>query len=456
VIGKVLDGKYEILDQIGEGGMGAVFEAEHVDTKRRVAVKVILAEDLKKKKAHVRRFHREARAAGSIETQHIAQVIDTGTDADERPYMVMELMKGRDLAQVLRDVGTLQPDVAVAIAAQACRGLARAHEVGVIHRDIKPGNVFLAEKDKKITVKLCDFGIAKLDADMLQSFHESTLTKTGALLGSPLYMSPEQARGKREIDARADVWSIGIVLYRMLAGRAPFQDVEALGDLIITICSTPVPPIQDFAPWVSPRVAEVLHRALRLRPDERYQSAEEMDRALTSLLPSTDILPDMIRPVDESAKGDVKSRAELEMEEPPVMSKTEAGLAHSATGDPPDRNRSLIYIAVGAGIALAAVGLYTWLGGKEGDGANDPTAAASGAPTTSIPDPVTTPELSATVSATPTGTAVPSVVSSSTPSPVGSSPPTRPPSPPPQPPTVVRPPEPPPAPLPEDDFGGRK
>jgi len=465
VIGEVLDGKYEILRLIGEGGMGAVYEAEHLGMGRRVAVKIILARDLQKKRAHIKRFHREARAAGSVDSRHIAQVLDTGTLEDGRPYMVMELLVGEDFGQLLRRIGPLAPEVATAVVAQACRGLAKAHEAGVIHRDLKPANVFLAERDGEIVVKLIDFGIAKFDVE-LDNFKDSTLTKTGSLLGSPLYMSPEQARGKREIDQRADLWSLGVVLYRSLCGRTPFQDVEALGDLIITICSSPVPPIQDVAPWVPPAIAEALHKALKLHPDARYQTASEMADALSAVVPTTTITPDQLMPLEEAQKARTAHRIEVS-DEAPTFSTTSVGLAASqAKTSSNGRSRSLMLIASGALLAFGAVALYTWSEREGSLGAGSPETRGVGAvgsptppegpqggmagaaPSSSPTAASSTPEGSA--SATDEGGA-PAMSATSSSS-------ARPPPAPPTPPPVQQPPSPPPSlPLPDDEeFGGRK
>ena len=433
--------------------MGAVYEAEHRGMGRRVAVKIILARDLQKKRAHIKRFHREARAAGSVDSRHIAQVLDTGTLEDGRPFMVMELLVGEDLGQLLRRIGPLPPEVATAAVAQACRGLTRAHDVGVIHRDLKPANVFLAQRDGEIVVKLIDFGIAKFDVE-LDNFKDSTLTKTGSLLGSPLYMSPEQARGKRKIDQRADLWSLGVVLYRALCGRTPFQEVEALGDLIITICSTPVPAIQDFAPWVPPGVAEALHKALKLHPDARYQTASEMADALSAVVPSTTLTPEMLVPLEDDRKARTAHRIEVSDDAPTLG--TAAGLAASqAKATPtPTRSRSLALVGSGALIALGAVAIYTWsetdhvsprpghAGAETGESPvlEDPIAAGGHGAT-----PPAEPALSADAGAADAGGAAP--VPSSSASAPRARPSVQPPAADPRP----------PPPLPDDEeFGGRK
>ncbi len=285
MIGQTIDGKYEILREIGEGGMGAVYEARHAVTGRRVALKVILREKFQGQSGLVERFRREARAAGQIETPHIVQVLDSGVDeATGAPFMVMELLRGEDLDELLKRVGNLAPEVAARIAIQACMGLQKAHDAGVIHRDIKPANLFLSQDDEgNVVVKLLDFGIAKIDHEQLADTQSHGLTQTGHLLGSPRYMSPEQAMGQKSLDARTDLWSIGVVLYQMLTGRAPHDDADTVGKLILAICSKPSPPVQSYAPWVSPELATVVHHALVNDVAGRYGSALEIVVALKPL-----------------------------------------------------------------------------------------------------------------------------------------------------------------------------
>jgi eukaryotic-like serine/threonine-protein kinase len=285
VIGQTLNGQYEIVRQLGSGGMGAVYEALS-EKRERVAIKVISTGDITKDKQLVGRFHREAKAASGIDTDHIVRVLATGTDSNtDQPFMVMEYLVGEDLHSLFHRLGPLQPDLAVRIMAQACLGLAKAHEAHVVHRDIKPANIFLAERpnDERI-VKILDFGIAKIKLDKANATDTTGLTRTGSMIGSPLYMSPEQARGSKAIDHRADIWSLGVVSYQALTGRTPNQDIEALGELIIAICSEAPRPLQELAPWVPPEVAAIVHRTLRFDPAERYQTAGEMFEALKPLL----------------------------------------------------------------------------------------------------------------------------------------------------------------------------
>ncbi|WP_437627944.1 serine/threonine protein kinase [Sorangium sp. So ce1151] len=311
MIGTVIDGKYRISKLLGEGAMGSVYEAEHTATGRRCAIKVISSVDLTRDPKVVHRFQREARAAGAIDTQHITQVLDAGVDRETRlPFLAMEFLAGEDLQHLLLRTGPLSPDVALRIAVHCCLGLMKAHEAGVVHRDIKPHNLFLARRDAgEIIVKLLDFGIAKVKMDQANETEGADLTRTGSLVGSPLYMSPEQAVGQREIDHRTDIWSLGAVLYQALAGRTPYHDIKALGQLILAICSSPVPPLQDFAPWVPPEIAAVVHRCLQQDPSRRFQSAQEMLSAIRPMLPyGWAIQEDMLYPLAEAHRAHVAPR----------------------------------------------------------------------------------------------------------------------------------------------------
>lgn len=270
--------------------MGAVYEARHTHTDRRVALKVLRGAGPLGDSSREERFAREARVSARIETPHVAQVLDAGTDAvSGARFLVFELLTGEDLEEVVQRARTLPPDTALRIAAQVCRGLARAHDAHVVHRDIKPANLFLAKQaDSGRIVKILDFGIAKIRADA--NAGNDAMTRTGWMLGSPRYMSPEQARGIKEVDHRADIWSVGVVMYRMLCGRTPHEGIEAMGDLIMAICSLAPTPVRSVSPWVPPAVADVVHRALRADPKERFQSADAMLEALLKLLPNGDAI----------------------------------------------------------------------------------------------------------------------------------------------------------------------
>ncbi len=283
LVGQIVADKYRITDVIGQGGMGTVVEAVHLGTGGTIALKLIVSGDVRDPEV-MGRFQREARAAGTIDSPHIVRVFDTGIDVESGlPFMVMERLRGEDLANLLKRVGPMSPDAALRITAQACVGLAKAHAAHFVHRDIKPANLFLAETDLgEVTIKLLDFGIAKL---MYESMHqvEGGLTQTGSMLGSPHYMSPEQAQGLRTVDHRTDVWSLGVVLFKMLTGFTPHQG-DALGQIILAICSQPIRPVQEIAPWLHPAVADIVRRATYIDPNRRFQSTREMFDAIAPLI----------------------------------------------------------------------------------------------------------------------------------------------------------------------------
>lgn len=280
MIGQTLDERYAILRLVGKGGMGAVYEARNVRTNRRVAVKVIsgvMDQD------HIARFQREASIVGAVESQHLTLIYDTGYDRQARlPYIAMELLDGEDAAALLDRLGPLPVDLALRITYQACLGLGRAHQAGIVHRDIKAANLFLHRREgHERLVKILDFGIARVSGGETANH---ALTQTGTVLGSPLYMSPEQAKGGH-VDARSDVWSLGVTLYEMLTGATPFVDIQQFGALIVAICTQPVPSLVSKAPHVPAPIAAIVHRALSIDPAMRFHSAAEMGEAIRVHLP---------------------------------------------------------------------------------------------------------------------------------------------------------------------------
>ncbi|WP_437661154.1 protein kinase domain-containing protein [Sorangium sp. So ce1182] len=283
--GQIVDQKYRLTRLIGEGGMGCVYEAQQLDTGEQVAVKLISGQKRRESATALGRFQREARAAAGVDTPHIVHVRDAGTDpVTGAPYLVMEYLDGEDLGQLLHRLGPLRPEVALRIIVQACLGLQKAHEARVIHRDIKPANLFLARSgDGEVVVKLLDFGIAKIKPS--EGGMTTGLTTTGKMLGSPLFMAPEQIEDIRTVDYRTDIWSLGVVLYAALSGNAPHHHIASIARLFVMICTEPAPPIQDVAPWVPREVAAVVHRALQLNMSDRFQSVTEMLEAMLPLLP---------------------------------------------------------------------------------------------------------------------------------------------------------------------------
>ncbi|MBK7070715.1 MAG: serine/threonine protein kinase [Myxococcales bacterium] len=275
MLGQTL-GSYTIERELGRGGMGAVYAAVHTLLGRRAAVKVLLAE-LSRDQAQVQRFFNEARAATAIKHPSIVEIYDFGWAADGSAYIVMELMDGEPLSARLKRIGRLSVAQAATIARQAATALAAAHRAGIVHRDLKPDNVFLVP-DEEVAggerVKLLDFGIAKLAAPGAAS-----RTTTGAIMGTPLYMSPEQCEGARAVDHRTDLYALGCVLFEMVAGRVPFIS-DGVGGLIGMHLHVPPPRLRELAPDAPAELEAIVARLLAKAPDDRYQTADEVAAAL--------------------------------------------------------------------------------------------------------------------------------------------------------------------------------
>ena len=269
--GTILAGKFRCERALGEGSTGRVVEATHVVLGQRVAVKVL---DRVASPSEGQRFMRAARLAFRLESAHVAKVLDAGELEDGSRYVAMELLEGVDLATLSRERGPLPPSEACSYVVQACAGLAEAHALGMVHRDVKLANLFLARTPKGSIVKVLDFGYAKAERRGETSIAQAT--RPGAIVGTPNNMAPEQFASSREVDARADVWSLGVALYTLLAGRPPF-DGDALNSLHRQITSAPVPPIPRALPS---GLLEVLGRCMRKRPEERFANASELAIAL--------------------------------------------------------------------------------------------------------------------------------------------------------------------------------
>jgi len=270
-------GKYELLRLIGRGGMGSVWEGRHVSLGTSVAIKFIEKEYADNDEAR-KRFDNEAHAAAALQSKHAIQIHDHGVTEDGKPYIVMELLVGEPLDKRLERVKVLALRDTAHIIQQVCRGLQKAHEHGIVHRDLKPENVFLVRSsdDDDEIAKVLDFGIAKIRASD-QSVSSST--RTGAVLGTPFYMSPEQARGLRDIDHRTDLWSLGVIAFKCTTGRLPFEG-ESLGDLLVKICTVPIPMPSSYNPQLPPSFDAWFSRALDRDPNRRFGSATELAEAL--------------------------------------------------------------------------------------------------------------------------------------------------------------------------------
>jgi serine/threonine protein kinase len=272
-------GNYQAIALLGEGGMGAVYLAEHPGIGRKVAIKVLRSE-LDHDPQLLTRFLNEARAANSIRHPNIIEVLDSGTTSKGASYLVMELLEGESLSARIRRLSRLDERSAIEIAMQTASGLGAAHAKGITHRDLKPDNLFIipeAADALRERVKILDFGIAKLHA----TSGDSLKTRTGTLMGTPVYMSPEQCLGTKEVDHRSDVYSLGIILYEMLAGKTPFIS-EGFGELLSMHLHEPPPPLRQFVPQLSPPVEFVVMRMLAKKADERYQSMADVRTALAA------------------------------------------------------------------------------------------------------------------------------------------------------------------------------
>jgi len=274
--GEILGGKYRLEREIGRGSMGTVWSAVHLTLGQRVAIKLIAAEYAQAADAR-KRFSTEAKAAARLRSRYVVQVYDDGETPAGTPYIVLEYLEGETLEQRLAREHNLPFNDAVRITRHVGRALSRAHAQGIVHRDLKPGNVFLARtEDEELgwVAKVLDFGIAKLEEQGVAS-----TTKTGTLLGTPLFMSPEQVHGSSSVDARSDLYSLGMVFYNMLTGTFAFAG-ESFTDVLVAICSGVLPDLRVAAPWAPASVADWFQRACARDVTQRFQSADEMIEAL--------------------------------------------------------------------------------------------------------------------------------------------------------------------------------
>ena len=268
--------KYRLSRLIGRGGMGSVWEGIHITLGNRVAVKFIESDYADSDEARSR-FENEARAAARLQSKHVVQVFDYGVMPDGRPFIVMEYLAGESLDARLEKQGRMSVEETTRIITQVSRALAKAHAAGIVHRDLKPENVFLVhdDDDSADVAKVVDFGIAKFTDT---SMGVSSSTRTGSVLGTPYYMSPEQARGLRSVDFRSDLWSLAVITFRCLTGRYPFEG-EAIGDLLVKICTAPLPKPSEIA-QTPPAFDAWFEKAMQREPALRFASASEFAEQL--------------------------------------------------------------------------------------------------------------------------------------------------------------------------------
>ncbi len=381
-IGDVLLGKYVVERVIGAGGMGVVVAVRHRELNELYAMKFMLPAALVNPQA-VERFVREARAAARLKSEHVASVTDVGRLETGSPYMVMEHLTGKDLEKILEESGPIGTVTAATYVMQACDAIAEAHDAGIVHRDLKPANLFLTKRPSgSPCVKVLDFGISK---SVNPDEQAGSMTRTTAIMGSPYYMSPEQMRSSKNVDARTDIWALGVILYQLTTGRVPFP-----GDTITEVCSgvlsEEMPAIVPVFPNVSPEFEAIVRRCLAKRPEHRFQNARELMAALATIAGANPGTSGLELP------GVVRTMA---LNGPPIMTGVHAGApaatqAGWGTTQPTPAKKSgaagvLLAVAAVGVLALGGGGYFYYMKSKEAAAAGTaaPTAAPAGEDTAS-------------------------------------------------------------------------
>jgi serine/threonine-protein kinase len=374
--GDVLAGKYRIDKVLGVGGMGVVVAAHHVQLETKVAIKFLLPEMLANREA-VDRFAREARAAVKITGEHVARVLDVGTLETGAPYMVMEYLDGGDLAGWLQQRGALPFDQAVEFVLQASVAVAEAHALGIVHRDLKPANLFCVRRaDGKPSVKVLDFGISKMND--LSTSGGMSATKTSTMMGSPLYMSPEQMQSTKDVDQQTDVWALGVILYELVTGRVPFNG-ESLPDIAIKVAMTQPAPVRSLRPEVPAGLEAVIAKCLEKQKANRYANVSELAKGLLEFAPRhakqlvericgiqqiqgpNSTAPDPMPPM--SGTG------------PVVIAQTMGGVGRTTAGMSGEKKKPPVAIVGAALLLVAGIGVTAVVIGKKGHASPDPGTA---------------------------------------------------------------------------------
>jgi serine/threonine protein kinase len=396
-------GNYRVTKLLGEGGMGAVYLGEHPVIGRKVAIKV-LHSALARDQDIVARFFNEARAIHLIAHPNIVEILDFGQTPDGQPYFIMEFLTGEALSEVVARGPIAAAEVAV-IVDQMCRALSAAHTKGIVHRDLKPHNVQLLEKDGLPLVKILDFGVAKILAAPDGS--QSVKTRTGSLMGTPIYMSPEQCKGAGLLDHRTDIYSLGVMIFEMLAGRPPFV-AEGIGELFAKHMLEEAPSLLEFAPATPPAMAAAVMKALNKELDDRFASMEDFRKGL---LGEIHVAPGRAQPAAKRS-GSMGTRSSLPSTtmSPQAQSTTLSSASSEIDDDlaPPKRKTGRIVALVGGLAAAAVVAMLALpkLGDKSAEDGSKPPVAAVPSPTTAPAAPVKPTTVTLRFEATPAGTHV--------------------------------------------------
>jgi serine/threonine-protein kinase len=361
----VLLGKFRIERVLGRGGMGVVVAATHLQLGQQVALKFLLPASLVRPESRAR-FEREARAVAMLKTEHVARILDVGKLENGAPYMVLEYLEGETLAKRLHDEGPLPIPLVAEWLLQACEAIAEAHATGIVHRDLKPANLFLATAaDGSPTLKVLDFGVSKLRT-LAQDGDDRSPTAAQSILGSPLYMSPEQLRSSKDVDERSDVWSLGVVLYELLTAKMPFE-AENVHQQYAMVIEGAAPPPSSHRPEIPAELDAIILRCLKPEPDKRLQSVAELARELAPFAPQhARSTAERVARVSTIPRIAASTPPPAPVSTPPMVS-TRPGARGAETAlinPPPPRSRVLpiAFGAVGGATLILALAFYTRTG----------------------------------------------------------------------------------------------